>query len=83
MAEYACGALDGCEVRGSKREQKRLAAAEEVCRSVRKSLSHAATQGYYMNMALDWLLVWIANSPAAVSQTDPIPRKRPTVSPQP
>jgi hypothetical protein len=58
-------------MKGSKREQRRLAAAEEVCRAVRKALSHSAMQNQYMNVALDWILVWIKNSPAKVWQSDP------------
>ena len=63
-------------MKGSKREQRRLEAAEHVCRAFRKSLSYAATQNQYMNMALDWLLVWIANSPVRVWTEDPTPCRK-------
>jgi hypothetical protein len=63
-------------VEQSKRKQKRLEAAEHVCRSFRKAVSYAATQDQYMNIALDWLLVWIENSPAKVWQSDPTPTRR-------
>lgn len=63
-------------MKGSKREQRRLEAAEEVCRAFRKAVSYHATQGEYMNMALDWLRVWIDNSPKDVWQSDPKPRRR-------
>lgn len=60
-------------MKGSKREQKRLEAAEHVCRAVRKAVSYYATQDQYMSMALDWLVVWCANSPKAVCFADPVP----------
>lgn len=63
-------------MKGSKREQKRLDAAEEVCRSFRKAISYYSTQQHYMNLALDWLRIWIANSPKGVWQADPAQTKR-------
>jgi len=60
----------------SKREQKRLAAAEEVCRCFRKGISYYATQEQYMHMALDWLQAWIKHSPNKVWQADPKPAPR-------
>lgn len=56
-----------------KRELKRLEAAEELCRCFRKGISYYATQDQYMYMALDWLQVWIKNSPKKVWQSDPHP----------
>jgi len=62
----------------SKREQKRLEAAEHVCRCFRKGLAHNATQQLYFNLALDWLQVWIKNAPKRVQYADmiPVPGKR-------
>lgn len=60
----------------SKREQKRLAAAEEACRCFRKGMSYYATQEHYFNMGLDWILVWIKHSPKKVWTRDPIPAPR-------
>lgn len=60
-------------MKGSKRESRRLEAAEHVCRAFRKGASCFASQGHYMNMALDWLTVWIENSPNKVWQSDPTP----------
>lgn len=63
----------------SKREKRRLEAAEQVCRAVRKALSYHATSAPYWGMVLDWLLVWIDNAPKAVSNAEPVAvrRKRP------
>lgn len=63
-------------MKGSKREQRRLEAAEHVCRCFRAAVAYYATQGHYMNMGLDWLLVWMDNAPKAVKYADPTPRKR-------
>lgn len=63
-------------MKGSKREQRRLEAAEHVCRAFRKAVSYYGTQEFYMRMALDWLLVWEENSPAKVCNPDPTPRRR-------
>ncbi len=59
----------------SKREQKRIEAAEHLCRAFRKAVSFAGTQQHYMNMALDWLIVWRDNAPSKVWQSDPTPRR--------
>lgn len=64
------------ENRVTARKQRRIEAAEHVCRAFRKAISYHATQQQYMDMALDWLMAWIDNSPAAVWQGDPIPRKK-------
>lgn len=58
----------------SNREQKRLEAAEHVCRAFREAVSYYATQQQYMNVALDWLLVWIKHCPKRVAK---IPVQRP------
>lgn len=62
----------------SKREQKRLEAAEHVCRCFRKRLSYHATQDAYFLQALNWLEVWIKNAPKRVQYADliPVPGKR-------
>lgn len=62
----------------SNREQKRLDAAEHLCRCFRKAISYHATQQVYMDMALDWLMVWMDNAPQKVKYSDPTPchRKR-------
>ncbi len=60
----------------SKREQKRIEAAEHVCRAMRKAISCYATQEHYMRMALDWLIVWRDNAPCKVWQSDPTPRRK-------
>lgn len=62
---------------GSKREQKRLEAAEHVTRCVRAAFSYHATREQHFSTALDWLLVWIANAPKAV-QKIPIQEPRRT-----
>lgn len=62
----------------SKREQKRIEAAEHVCRCFRQGLSYAATQDMYFEMALGWLLVWMKNAPKSTLAIEPIraPKKR-------
>lgn len=62
-------------MKGSKREQRRLEAAEHVCRAFRKAISYYATQGHYMNIAIGWLILWIDNAPKGV-QNIPV-RKKP------
>lgn len=61
----------------SKRKMKRLEAAEQVCRAFRKSLTYYAEKQHYQQIAYEWLLVWIKNSPKAVWGAVPaVPRKR-------
>ena len=62
-------------MKGSNREQRRLNAAEEVCRATRKALTYAGTKYHYLSIALDWLLVWLENAPKKVWQADPAPPK--------
>lgn len=61
----------------SKRAQKRLEAAEEVCRAFRQAIACYSTQQHYMDIALQWLIVWRDNAPLKVWASDAkIPKKK-------
>ena len=60
----------------NKREQKRLEAAEHVCRYIRKAWSYHATRHQYEVEALQWLIVWLRNAPKRVQDVPLKPAKR-------